>query len=135
MPTDPDQIKALRDLGLDNDQIAASLGVPVTDIVESAVDAAVHSKSDDDLGPLMSFSPEQITLARTMIARIAATGESDHVRLRACDMILKLHSIPAEVKYRAVKGVNQQGVVNNIMIAVQEAQARKAATLNITPNE
>lgn len=128
--TDPNQVQQLRELGLDNNQIAASLGISIDELVESDVSAAVTSKSDDAIGPLLSFAPEQIQLARNMIARIAASGDSDSVRLRACDMILRLHSIPAELKYRNAKGMNQQGVVNNIMIAVQEAQERKLKSVN-----
>lgn len=123
------QIAALKETGLNDEQICTALQCGPEDLIASAVDRAVTSK-DGDYGPLMEFTPDQIAAARNMIMTIAITGESDSVRLKACNMILNVTSISAESKYRNAKGLDKTGTINNIMIAVGEAQAKKLSLLN-----
>lgn len=121
------QIAALRETGLNDDQICSALMIDKKELVQSAVTEAL--KSDDNFGPLMEFTPEQIAAARNMIAQIAILGESESTRLRACNLILNITSISAETKYRNAKGLDKTGTINNIMIAVGEAQAKKMKLL------
>ena len=124
--TDNRQIGALRLAGLNDQQICSALGISEEELVKSAVDAVVKSQgADTDYGPLMSFTEDQITMARNQIAALALTGDSDAVKLRACNLILNLHSVTAESRYRNAKGLDKAGVTNNIMIAVSEAQNKK----------
>ena len=120
------QIGALRLAGLNDQQICSALGITEEDLVKSAVNAVVSTPGPDaDYGPLMAFTPEQIDMARNQIAALALTGDSDAVKLRACNLILNLHSVTAESRYRNAKGLDKAGVTNNIMIAVSEAQNKK----------
>ena len=120
------QIGALRLAGLNDAQICSALGITEEELVKSCVNDIVKSQgADTDYGPLMSFTAEQIEMARNQIATLALTGDSDAVKLRACNLILNIHSVSAESKYRNAKGLDKAGVTNNIMIAVSEAQSKK----------
>lgn len=123
---DSRQIGALRLAGLNDQQICSALGISESDLVKSCVNAIVNAKgSDTDYGPLMSFTADQVEMARNQIAALTLTADSDAVKLRACNLILNLHSVTAESKYRNAKGLDKAGVTNNIMIAVSEAQNKK----------
>lgn len=123
---DSRQIGALRLAGLNDQQICSALGISESDLVKSCVNDIVNAKgSDTDYGPLMSFTAEQVEMARNQIAALTLTADSDAVKLRACNLILNLHSVTAESKYRNAKGLDKAGVTNNIMIAVSQAQEKK----------
>lgn len=124
---DPRQVRGLKDAGLNDQQICSALEITSEDLTRSLVSEALVN--DDGLGNLMEFTPEQIKMARNQIAAIAIAGESEHTRLRACNLILNVTSISAETKYRNAKGLDKAGVVNNIMIAVGNAQAKKMKLL------
>lgn len=120
------QIGALRLAGLNDAQICSALGITEEELVKSCVNDIVKSQgAETDYGPLMSFTSDQIEMARNQIATLALTGDSDAVKLRACNLILNIHSVSAESKYRNAKGLDKAGVTNNIMIAVSEAQSKK----------
>ena len=123
------QVAALKETGLSDEQICNALQCSAEELVESAVDRVMCSK-DGDYGPIMAFTPDQVTAARNMIMQIALMGDSDSTRLKACNMILNVTSISAESKYRNAKGLDKTGTINNIMIAVGEAQAKKLSLLN-----
>ena len=137
------QVGALRLAGLNDQQICSALGISEEELVKSAVDAVVKSQgADTDYGPLMSFTEDQITMARNQIAALALTGDSDAVKLRACNLILNLHSVTAESRYRNAKGLDKAGVTNNIMIAVVRHRIRNSGwckssmeTEILTPDE
>lgn len=123
---DSRQISALRLAGLNDAQICSALGISEEELVKSCVNDIISQKgSDTNYGPLMSFTAEQIEMARNQIAALALTGDSDAVKLRACNLILNVHSVAAESRYRNAKGLDRAGVTNNIMIAVSEAQNKK----------
>jgi len=123
---DSRQIGALRLAGLNDQQICSALGISEADLVKSCVNDIVSQKgSDTDYGPLMTFTADQVEMARNQIAALTLTADSDAVKLRACNLILNLHSVTAESKYRNAKGLDKAGVTNNIMIAVSEAQNKK----------
>jgi len=123
---DSRQIGALRLAGLNDQQICSALNISEADLVKSCVNDIVNTKgADTDYGPLMSFTADQVEMARNQIAALTLTADSDAVKLRACNLILNLHSVTAESKYRNAKGLDKAGVTNNIMIAVSEAQNKK----------
>lgn len=123
----PAQILGLREQGLNDEQICTALEISREDLLKSAVISAVENS--DNLGALMEFTPEQVKMARNMIATIAIAGETEAARLRACNLILNVTSISAETKYRNAKGLDKGSTVNNIMIAVNQAQAKKLRLL------
>jgi len=123
---DSRQIGALRLAGLNDQQICSALNISEADLVKSCVNDIVNTKgADTDYGPLMSFTADQVEMARNQIAALTLTADSDAVKFRACNLILNLHSVTAESKYRNAKGLDKAGVTNNIMIAVSEAQNKK----------
>jgi len=123
---DSRQIGALRLAGLNDQQICSALNISEADLVKSCVNDIVNTKgADTDYGPLMTFTADQVEMARNQIAALTLTADSDAVKLRACNLILNLHSVTAESKYRNAKGLDKAGVTNNIMIAVSEAQNKK----------
>ena len=123
---DSRQVSALRLAGLNDQQICSALNISEADLVKSCVNDIVNAKgADTDYGPLMTFTADQVEIARNQIAALTLTADSDAVKLRACNLILNLHSVTAESKYRNAKGLDKAGVTNNIMIAVSEAQNKK----------
>lgn len=123
------QVAGLREQGLNDDQICAALSITREELDQSAGRELAARKSETQFGPLMEFTQEQVNLARNQIAMEVISGDSSAARLRAASLILQLHAIPAADKYRAAKGLNAVSTVNNIMIAVDNAQKLKQATI------
>lgn len=126
---DTRQILGLREQGLNDKQICAVLECGEEELVKAVTAGTISGEIKSPFGAVMEFSQEQIELAKGVILGEAVSGDSSSARLRAAALILQLHSIPASDKYRAAKGLNSTQTVNNIMIAVNDAQKLKHATI------
>ena len=123
------QVEGLRNQGLNDEQICSVLGVDKDELAKSTGRAIVAGSVNDNFGPLVSFTPEQIQTVQNIVFMEAVNGDSSAARLRAASMILELHSISASDKFQAAKGLNTTQTINNIMVAVTSAQELKRATI------
>lgn len=124
------QTAGLRAQGLNDDQICSALGITKEQLAQSAGREIMAPQNKNDFGPLIEFSEEQLQTVKNIIMAEAINGDSSSARLRAASLILQLHSIPASDKYKAAKGLNSTSTINNIMIAVDNAQKLKQATIS-----
>lgn len=123
------QVAGLRGQGLNDEQICSVLNIDKDELAKSTGRAIVAGNVNDNFGPLVSFTPEQIQTVSNIVFMEAVNGDSSAARLRAASMILELHSISASDKFKAAKGLNTTQTINNIMVAVTSAQELKRATV------
>lgn len=123
------QVEGLRKQGLNDEQICSALGIDKDELAKSTARAITGGQVNDNFGPLVSFTPEQIQTVQNIVFMEAVNGDSSAARLRAASMILELHSISASDKFKAAKGLNTTQTINNIMVAVTSAQELKKATI------
>ena len=114
----PAQVRALRDAGLNDDQVAAALDVSRDAISLADAKAAVASGRLEDA----MFNPAQMDMVKTVLMKELALGDSSAARLRAAALILEYGAIKHETRFKAAAGMDKAAVTNNIMIAVNSAK-------------